>query len=347
MEITLVRHTSVGVPKGTCYGWSDVPVADTFEAEASETHRQLEMIVKENGPFDAVYSSPLTRARLLAEFCGFPQPIVDERLKEMFMGDWEMRRYEDIEREDPHIHQWYNDYLRETTTGGESFPLFYQRVASFFNELATKPSRRVLIFAHGGVLACAAIFAGLYKPEEAYHNLTPYGGVIRLNIAQRRVRKSTLEDIPAILQMCDESRSIMRQNGNMKQWANGYPTEAVIRRDVEGGHSYLIEEESVPVGSFAFIPSPEPTYANIYEGKWIDEESPYYVVHRIASKAGKRGVMRDLLNYCFRQTDNIRIDTHRDNTIMQHLLEKNGFSYCGIIYLADGDERLAYQRIRC
>ena len=164
MEITLVRHTSVGVPKGTCYGWSDVPVADTFEAEASETHRQLEMIVKENGPFDAVYSSPLTRARLLAEFCGFPQPIVDERLKEMFMGDWEMRRYEDIEREDPHIHQWYNDYLRETTTGGESFPLFYQRVASFFNELATKPSRRVLIFAHGGVLACAAIFAGLYKP---------------------------------------------------------------------------------------------------------------------------------------------------------------------------------------
>jgi len=40
----------------------------------------------------------------------------------------------------------------------------------------------------------------------------------------------------------------------------------------------------------------------------------------------------------------LRIDTHRDNKIMQHNLTKHGFSYCGVIYLASGDERLAYQR---
>ena len=45
-------------------------------------------------------------------------------------------------------------------------------------------------------------------------------------------------------------------------------------------------------------------------------------------------------------TDNIRIDTHKDNKIMQGLLERHGFSYCGIIYLLNGAPRLAYQRLR-
>jgi RimJ/RimL family protein N-acetyltransferase len=55
--------------------------------------------------------------------------------------------------------------------------------------------------------------------------------------------------------------------------------------------------------------------------------------------------MRDILDYCFTVTDNIRIDTHRDNQIMQHCLAKAGFSYCGIIHLLNGDERLAYQKV--
>ena len=67
MEVTLIRHTSVAVPKGTCYGWSDVPVASTFEAEAHATRRRLEGKV-----FDQAYTSPLTRARMLAAYCGFP-----------------------------------------------------------------------------------------------------------------------------------------------------------------------------------------------------------------------------------------------------------------------------------
>lgn len=346
MEITLIRHTSVDVPKGTCYGWSDVPVAGTFEAEASETLRQLEEIVSSHGSFDIVYSSPLSRARKLAAFCGFPDPILDDRLKEMNMGAWEMRRYEDIEREDPHILAWYEDYLHLTTTDGEGFPQLYKRVADFLHQLTTTTDckKRIAIFAHGGVLACAAIYARLYKPEEAYYHLTPYGGIIQLDIRKRTIRKSTPEDIPSLMQLADEARGIMRNNGNMNQWINGYPTEEVFRNDIMNGNSYIMEDEGEPVGTFAFIPSPEPTYAKIYEGQWTDTDSPYYVIHRIASKAKAHGIMSDLLEYCFRQTNNIRIDTHRDNLIMQHSLLKNGFRYCGIIYLESGDERLAYQK---
>ena len=34
------------------------------------------------------------------------------------------------------------------------------------------------------------------------------------------------------------------------------------------------------------------------------------------------------------------------SAIMQHNIEKHGFTYCGIIYLASGDERLAYQKLK-
>lgn len=55
--------------------------------------------------------------------------------------------------------------------------------------------------------------------------------------------------------------------------------------------------------------------------------------------------MADILDYGFSVADNIRIDTHRSNTLMQRALAHAGFSYRGIIFLPNGDERLAYQKI--
>ena len=134
MKVVLIRHTSVDVPPGTCYGWSDVPVRDTFVEEAEETRLSL----LKYGSFDHVYSSPLTRARLLAAYC-LPavRPTLDERLKEMNMGDWEMKPYDEID--DPHLHEWFDDYMHVPTSNGESFPLIYQRVAAVLDELRQKP----------------------------------------------------------------------------------------------------------------------------------------------------------------------------------------------------------------
>ena len=102
---------------------------------------------------------------------------------------------------------------------------------------------------------------------------------------------------------------------------------------------------SIVLRHVAAVSGPDPTYATIYNGKWIDANRPYLVIHRIASRTESHGVMSEMLNFCFTMTENIRIDTHRDNHIMRHLLKKHGFEYCGIIYLANGDERLAYQKI--
>ena len=159
------------------------------------------------------------------------------------------------------------------------------------------------------------------------------------------IRKATTEDLPCILELRDLARGIMRANGNHEQWPEGYPTEETFRNDIEQGHSYVLEADGVAVATLAFIPGPDPTYSVIYKGKWLDNERPYYVVHRIASKPDSHGVMDALLQFCFSHCCCLRIDTHRDNRIMRHILEKHGFAYCGIIHIANGDERLAFQKI--
>ena len=147
-----------------------------------------------------------------------------------------------------------------------------------------------------------------------------------------------------IMMVMDAAKQIMRSSGNMHQWRDGYPSEDIILADMEKGCGYVVEDEGTVVGYFAFLPSPEPTYSRIYEGKWLDDERPYHVIHRIASYPDAYGIFSSIMDFCFSHETNIRIDTHRDNRIMQHNITKHGFTYCGIIYLLSGDERLAYQK---
>lgn len=162
----------------------------------------------------------------------------------------------------------------------------------------------------------------------------------------RSIRTVQASDMADVMKVMAAARGIMRQSGNMHQWGEGYPSEAAIAADMERGGGYVVEDEGVIVAYFAFLPSPEPTYNQIFEGKWLDNRSPYHVVHRIASYPNVHGIFDTIMDFCFLHDANIRIDTHRDNLIMQHNIAKHGFSYCGIIYLASGDERLAYQKLK-
>ena len=180
MEITLIRHTSVDVPPGVCYGQTDVPLKDSFEQEAAITLSRLKasLAVEEN--FDLAFSSPLTRCVRLADYCGYPNAERDKRLMEINFGAWEMKPFD--RNDDPRLQEWYADYLNVAATGGESFAMQYERVSRFLDELKQKPYRRVAIFAHGGVLICAQIYAGLITAEEAFSSLTPYGGLIQITL---------------------------------------------------------------------------------------------------------------------------------------------------------------------
>lgn len=181
MEIILIRHTRVAVERGTCYGWSDVPVADTFTQEAETVRQRIE-----GCHFDQVYTSPLTRARLLASYCGYPDAIADPRLREMHMGDWEMKKYDEID--DPALQRWYADYLHLPATGGESFPVLCGRVHQFLDEVSRSGSQRVAIFAHAGVLVSAGIWAGLWEADDAFSHQVDYGGILRIDTDTRTIK---------------------------------------------------------------------------------------------------------------------------------------------------------------
>lgn len=161
----------------------------------------------------------------------------------------------------------------------------------------------------------------------------------------RSVREARPSDMAEIMKVMDAARKIMRQSGNIHQWGEGYPSEDIITSDMEKHGGFVIEDGGRVVGYFAFLPSPEPTYSKIYNGKWLNDTESYHVIHRIASYPDVHGIFSNVMDYCFSHESNVRIDTHRDNTIMQHNIERHGFTYCGIIYLASGDERLAYQRV--
>ena len=162
---------------------------------------------------------------------------------------------------------------------------------------------------------------------------------------QRRIRPATYADIPAILELMEAARGIMRASGNLHQWGDGYPQAEHIAADIDRAGGFLLEDDGVPGAYFAFLPSPEPTYAKIYDGAWLDDSLPYHVIHRIASRPDVHGVFRSIMDWAFARDPNIRIDTHRDNTIMQHNILHCGFRYCGVILLASGDPRLAYQHL--
>lgn len=173
MKVTLIRHTSVAVAPGTCYGQTDVPLRETFEQEASDTRQGLA-----GTHFDKVYTSPLSRCVRLAAYCGYPDAERDKRLMEINFGEWEMQLFDEIK--DPRIQLWYEDYHHVAATGGESFAMQYRRVAAFLDELRKEKHTHVALFVHGGVIICAQIYAGILKPEEAFEQLTPYGGVVEI-----------------------------------------------------------------------------------------------------------------------------------------------------------------------
>ena len=158
------------------------------------------------------------------------------------------------------------------------------------------------------------------------------------------IRKATHDDIPALMRLFESAKSIMRASGNLHQWGVGYPSVEVVRRDIEQGVCYVATDgaDGEIEATMAFIPGPDPTYSYIEAGAWLND-GPYHVIHRIAVAAPGKGYARLLLDWAFERTETVRIDTHRDNVIMHHILQKYGFLRCGVIYLANGDARDAYQ----
>ena len=159
------------------------------------------------------------------------------------------------------------------------------------------------------------------------------------------IRKTTEADLTTIGKIYENAKKFMRESGNPNQWKGEKPNIQTAREDMQKGIGYVAELNGEIVAVFMFSQEKDPTYAKIYDGQWLSD-SPYGVIHRIAVAKQGCGIIDYCINECFAKCGNLRIDTHRDNLPMQRALLKRGFVYCGIIHLENGDERLAYQKIR-
>ncbi len=158
------------------------------------------------------------------------------------------------------------------------------------------------------------------------------------------IRKAVTEDLPVILDIYRHARQFMAENGNPGQWGAHYPPDSLVKNDIEQKQLYVLAEDSQIHGVFLFAPGPDPTYQIIEQGSWLSD-APYGVIHRVASDGTVHGFLRLAVRYCEQQTPHLRIDTHRDNLIMQRAIEKNGFSRRGIIFTDDGSPRIAYEKV--
>lgn len=166
------------------------------------------------------------------------------------------------------------------------------------------------------------------------------------------IRKSTAADMMPLIKIFAEARKTIALLG-IDQWQNGYPSESVILGDIEKGQSYLCEIDGKISGTFAMIDDGEPTYDKIFDGAWLTGDSRDYVaIHRVAISVSSRGsgLSRKIIDFAADfarglERKSLRIDTHRGNVVMRRMLEKNGFCFCGVIYLENGDERVAYEKI--
>lgn len=163
-------------------------------------------------------------------------------------------------------------------------------------------------------------------------------------------RQAMPKELEQVMQIIRQAQADLKEAG-INQWQNNYPNEEVIQADIIKGQSYVLVEREKVLATVVVSFKGEPTYDNIYEGKWLSS-MPYAVVHRIAvSKACKgQGVASILMHHIeaislIRNVKSIKVDTHPDNEAMKCLLDKNEFTYCGVIYLADGSKRIAFEKL--
>lgn len=164
-------------------------------------------------------------------------------------------------------------------------------------------------------------------------------------------RKSEKKDVKNIMEIINEAKEYFREN-EIDQWQNGYPNEESIFEDIAEGENYVLcDEKGDILASCAISFREEKNYLVIERGEW-KSKNPYAVVHRVAVRNSLKGkglsgiLMKEAEKMCSEKNiKSIRIDTHEDNKSMQKLILKCGFEYCGIIYVADGTERFAYEKI--
>lgn len=165
-----------------------------------------------------------------------------------------------------------------------------------------------------------------------------------------KIRKTESKDISAIMEIINQAKAYFKSQG-VDQWQTGYPNAESIQVDIDSDESYVLLDEDIIVGTSMLSFGREATYDMIEGGEWLTA-GPSAVIHRLAIDDKRKGQnIAGVLLACFEKICvekgiiSIKIDTHKGNKSMQEFLKKQGFTYCGVIYLEDGAPRVAFEKV--
>lgn len=174
MKLYLVRHTRVDVPSGICYGQTDVPLAESFEAESDSVRSRLSGI-----EFESVFCSPLNRCVELGNQLNF-QLQLDNRLKELNFGEWEGQAWDTI-FESERGKKWFIDYLNDPCPNGESYNDMLRRVKHFITDLPDTDAN-ILVITHAGVIRAFRVLLKNWPVKKAFDKPIAYGQITVIEI---------------------------------------------------------------------------------------------------------------------------------------------------------------------
>lgn len=165
-----------------------------------------------------------------------------------------------------------------------------------------------------------------------------------------KFQKSIEADINNIIKIIKQAQDYFKDQG-INQWQNNYPNYETIKNDINKEESYVLIEDNEILGTAAVSFNGEKTYDNIHDGKWLSKKD-FAVIHRIAVNNNFKGrglageIIKNVEKLCLdKGIHSIKMDTHEENISMQNSLKKNGFKYCGVIYLEDKSKRIAFEKL--
>ncbi|SJM95625.1 Alpha-ribazole phosphatase [Crenothrix polyspora] len=173
MDIYLIRHTQTDTAKGLCYGQSDVALAKGFPEHWQQLQQKLPLLTDDC----LVFSSPLQRCLQLAEQLS-NSVTSDERLLEVNFGDWEGRRFDDIDADT--LQHWTTHFVHIPPPNGECFSALCLRVGDFWQELLTYNTKQALIITHAGVIRALLTHILQLQPANAFHFQVDAGSIHKL-----------------------------------------------------------------------------------------------------------------------------------------------------------------------
>lgn len=160
-------------------------------------------------------------------------------------------------------------------------------------------------------------------------------------------KKAKLENIDDILEIINQAKENLKKKG-LSQWQGDYPNKSTIEEDIKKEIGYVLEVENCIRGYVVVDFTEDEAYKNI-KGKW-NSLGKYVSIHRCAihDELRGKGYGSELFKFAEKIAKensifSVRVDTDPKNLTMKHLFEKNGYKYCGIVFI-DG-EKVAYEKI--